>query len=842
MKRLYRSHEGSSNHFAVIVSVLVMLMAAVAAGAGQRMVGHIRTGVRRTTIQVISELTDNKAMMLNGVLREAESDVAVLAEYLGSMNEGGNSQELLERFQKSHNTEAVIILDAQGRYVYGNEHPLPDKILTSLREEVDRSRAVISDVYHLSGGKRCILFGAKIPGGGSVYAAIPVEALQRVYGESTYKEEGYSYIVELNGDIEIPPIRYSYEQIYDNIRFLLEADGNDEEKIQTFMEALAERRSGSVVFSSEGKQQMFCFKPLEVRDWQLVTVVPLGAVEADGAQIIRTSIGMAGIIVAVIVMTLGLCLSFYFLIRRNQRENTRFLGNVYQAISENIDTVIFILDDRTSQLDYIFENSRRLLGIPPQEFLDSKKDSKGEGSFKTTILSLWKEKKPENPSMEELHVYNDRLQKDMWLKVLICPFLLGGAPKHIYAVTDITEEHKARENITAAIAAAEQASSAKSSFLANMSHDMRTPMNGIVGMTAIARRNLDDRERVEDCLHKIDISSAHLLNLINDVLDMSRIESGKLTFESQPFDLVQFLEGLENMLRPQCEDKRQTFTVSVKAAHTKLQGDSMHLSQILMNLLSNAIKFTPEEGSVTITAEEIKQGHGEFASYRFTVADTGIGMSSRFIKTIFTPFEREEVEGVQRTEGTGLGMAIAKNLVTAMGGQIFVESTLGQGSVFTVELELLLQDPDRVENFLAEENLEAVSDCTGKRVLLAEDNDINREIASVLLQECKATVEEAVDGKQALDCFVKSQPGYYDVILMDIMMPVMNGYEAARAIRESGHPQARTIPIIAMTANAFAEDVKAARDAGMNAHIAKPVDIDMLYRTLAEVMDLKRDE
>lgn len=842
MKRLYRPHEGSSNHFAVIVSVLVMLMAAVAAGAGQRMVGHIRTGVRRTTIQVISELTDNKAMMLNGVLREAESDVAVLAEYLGSMNEGGDSQELLERFQKSHNTEAVIILDAQGRYVYGNEHPLPDKILTSLREEVDRSRAVISDVYHLSGGKRCILFGAKIPGGGSVYAAIPVEALQRVYGESTYKEEGYSYIVELNGDIEIPPIRYSYEQIYDNIRFLLEADGNDEEKIQTFMEALAERRSGSVVFSSEGKQQMFCFKPLEVRDWQLVTVVPLGAVEADGAQIIRTSIGMAGIIVAVIVMTLGLCLSFYFLIRRNQRENTRFLGNVYQAISENIDTVIFILDDRTSQLDYIFENSRRLLGISPQEFLDSKKDSKGEGSFKTTILSLWQEKKSDSPSMEEIHVYNDRLQKDMWLKVLICPFLLGGAPKHIYAVTDITEEHKARENITAAVAAAEQASSAKSSFLANMSHDMRTPMNGIVGMTAIARRNLDDRERVEDCLHKIDISSAHLLNLINDVLDMSRIESGKLTFESQPFDLVQILEGLEHMLRPQCEDKRQTFTVSVKAAHTKLQGDSMHLSQILMNLLSNAIKFTPKEGSVTITAEEIKQGHGEFAWYRFTVADTGIGMSSRFIKTIFTPFEREEVEGVQRTEGTGLGMAIAKNLVTAMGGQIFVESTLGQGSVFTVELELLLQDPDRVENFLAEENLEAVSDCTGKRVLLAEDNDINREIASVLLQECKATVEEAVDGKQALDCFVKSQPGYYDVILMDIMMPVMNGYEAARAIRESGHPQARTIPIIAMTANAFAEDVKAARDAGMNAHIAKPVDIDMLYRTLAEVMDLKRDE
>lgn len=842
LKKLHRRYVGDSRQFAIIISIFVLATATAAAIAGNQLISHIKAGVRRTSIQVISELTDNKAVMLNGILNEVKADIAVLAEYMDASSEIEKFHDLLEGFQKSHETDKLIVLDAEGNCIYGEISQLPEESLKAFDAEISIQTIAMSDVVRLDQGKKFILFGAQTDGGGRVYAAILVEALQQAYGENTYKDQGYSYIVESNGEIEIPPIRYSYEQMYGNIRHLLETDSkNDESKIQAFMEALAEGKAGSVVFSFEGQQQMLCFKPLDTsKGWQLVTVVPLTAVENDGAQIIRASVGMAGIIVAVIVITSGLCIFFYFLMRRSQKDNDRFLRNIYQAISENIDTVIFILDDSTKRLDYIFENSGRLLGIPQQEFMEEEKNSEGEGTFKETILSLLQEQKPESPLMQEMHIYNDRLQKDMWLKILICPFLLGGIPKHIYAVTDVTEERKARENITAAVAAAEQASSAKSSFLANMSHDMRTPMNGIVGMTAIAKNNLDDRKRVEDCLNKIDLSSSHLLNLINDVLDMSKIESGKLTMECEPFDLTQIIGNLENIMRPQCEDKEQLFKISIHVRHTKLLGDSMHLSQILMNLLSNAMKFTPKGGMITLFAEELEQKHTEFASYRFTVTDTGIGMSSEFLKTLFTPFERADVKRVQNTEGTGLGMAIAKNLVTAMGGQILVESKLGQGSVFTVEAELLMQNPGQDDTGTVEDKGSVNSDFTGKRLLLAEDNEINREIASVLLQERGALIEEAENGKLAVECFEASAYRYYDAILMDIMMPVMNGYEAAREIRASEHPQGKTIPIVAMTANAFAEDVKASKDAGMNAHIAKPVDVDVLFRTLTEVM--KEDE
>lgn len=841
LKKLHRRYAGDSRQFAIIISIFILATAAVAAIAGNQLISHIKAGVRRTSIQVISELTDNKAVMLNGILNEAKADITILAEYLDASSENSKIYDLLEGFQKSHETDKLIVLDAQGKCIYGEISQLPEEILKAFDAELSIQTIAMSDVVRLDQGKRFILFGAQTDAGERVYAAISVEALQQAYGENTYKNQGYSYIVESNGEIEIPPIRYSYEQMYGNIRHLLETDSNnDESKIQAFMEALAEGKAGSVVFSFEGQQQMLCFKPLDTsKGWQLVTVVPLTAVENDGAQIIRASVGMAGIIVAVIVITSGLCIFFYFLMRRNQKDNDRFLRNVYQAISENIDTVIFILDDSTKRLDYIFENSERLLGIPQQEFMEGENNSK-DGTFKETILSLLQEQKPESPLMQEMHIYNDRLQKDMWLKILICPFLLGGIQKHIYAVTDVTEERKARENITAAVVAAEQASSAKTSFLANMSHDMRTPMNGIVGMTAIAKNNLDDRKRVEDCLNKIDLSSSHLLNLINDVLDMSKIESGKLAMECEPFDMMQILRNLENIMRPQYEDKDQSFIISIQVRHTKLLGDSMHMSQILMNLLSNAMKFTPEGGMITLLAEELEQRHTEFASYRFTVTDTGIGMSSEFLKTLFTPFERADVKQVQNTEGTGLGMAIAKNLVTAMGGQILVESKLGQGSVFTVEVELLMQNPGQDDTGTVKDKGSVNPDFTGKRLLLAEDNEINREIASVLLQERGARIEEAENGKLAVECFEASAYRYYDAILMDIMMPVMNGYEAAREIRASEHPQGKTIPIVAMTANAFAEDVKASKDAGMNAHIAKPIDVDVLFRTLTEVM--KEDE
>lgn len=605
-----------------------------------------------------------------------------------------------------------------------------------------------------------------------------------------------------------------------------------------FMAALSDGRSGSVIFTINGQEQILCFNPVETdKEWQFVTVVPLASAERDGAQVIRTAAYMASMIIAIIAMALAAGVLFYLSAQRKEQKNDRFLRDIYQAISENTDTVIFILNSKTSTPDYVFENSGRLLGIPAEEFLKSQVQETGQSGFYRELQMLLMDQWPKEGCQRQIHTYNDRLHRDMWLKVLICPFHLGNEAKCIYAITDITKEHNDRENIIAAVAAAEQANAAKSSFFSNMSHDMRTPMNGIVGMTAIARNNLDNKEKISDCLNKIDFSSKHLLGLINDVLDMSKIENGKLALISEPLDLSEFFLELEAILKCQCDDREQSLTFVVKIIHNHILGDSVRLKQVFMNLLSNAVKFTPRGGAIVLTAQEQEQQNPDFAIYRFSVADNGIGMTSDFQKVIFTPFERAENPIVHRTEGTGLGMAITKNLVSAMGGQISLKSQAGKGTTFFVDLELPLQDAYIVERTDSRELQLNENFFKGKRFLLAEDNAINQEIAVELLSRYGAEVDVAGDGKRALERFMESEGDYYDAILMDIQMPLMNGYEATMAIRSSSHSQAKTIPIIAMTANVLAEDILAARNAGMDAHIPKPLNPEQVCQVLKERMD-----
>ena len=793
----------------------------------------IRSNVRSTTVQVIREITTGKSQILTAILEESERDLRSLAASLDAAKDEAALSALLGHFEENHEIGGLTIADEKGQTVYGTGDAyllkgIPDNFAHKTAED----GFAMSDTLIGLDGDRRVLFGTVLSGGRILYASLPTDSLQRACGETTYLREGYSYILGKDGRVVIPPVRYSYEQVYGNIRHLLDNTGNAAGMIEDFIKALDAGETGSVVLHIDGQEQLICFEPVQGKqDWQFVTVVPLKLVEKDGARIIRTSILMASVIIGVVLAALAAGSYFYWSMRRRQQENDRFLLNIYQAISKNTDTVIFILNDKGPAPDYVFENSGRLLGIPAQEFL---KDGEQEGqpsTFRSSLQSLLREPWPAEGCRRELHCYNDRLHRDMWLKVLICPFLLGGEAKCIYAMTDVTQEHHDQEKIAAAVVAAEQANAAKSSFFSNMSHDMRTPMNGIVGMTSIAKRSLDDRERVLDCLNKIDISSRHLLNLINDVLDMSKIESGKLALASGPFNLAQLLQGLEDILRPQCEAKQQTLTFSVDIRHSRLRGDTLRLNQIFMNLLSNAVKFTPEGGTVSFTAAERECG-ADSAAFCFTVADNGIGIAPEVQKTIFTPFERGSNTAVHQIEGTGLGLAITKNLITSMGGQITLKSSQGRGSAFMVDLELPLQEGGTGDS--PDPGLVAMDETSfaGRRFLLAEDNALNQEIAVELLKAYGAKVDTCDDGKQAYEKFAAAAPGYYDAILMDIQMPVMNGHEAARAIRACGHPQAQCIPIIAMTANVFTEDVLAAKNAGMDAHIAKPIDMGLLYQAL----------
>lgn len=521
---------------------------------------------------------------------------------------------------------------------------------------------------------------------------------------------------------------------------------------------------------------------------------------------------------------------------------------------------------------------------------------------------------------------------------------------------------------------AEEANRAKSSFLSNMSHDIRTPMNAIVGFSALLARDADNPEKVREYTRKITSSSQHLLGLINDILDISKIEAGKTTLNLSDENIVDLIEGIDAIMRPQMKAKRHTFDVyNQDIRHEQVIMDKLRLNQILLNLLSNAMKYTPEGGHVTLTVQELPQHAKQLAHYRFIVADNGYGMSESYLQNIFQAFTREEDSVTNKIQGTGLGMAITKNLLDLMGGNITVESEKGRGSTFTVELELHISEQAIDQNFwqkngitriLAVDDEEVICqniqmtmegtgvtvDCAldgqravemvkqseqegrlyhivlldwkmpgmdgvetarqirqstgakvpililssydwpeieeeardagvdaflskpffltsfrqkvdsvlhretfvpdtgetagilqGMHILVAEDNEINAEILQELLDMAGATCDICENGRLVVDAFAASVPGQYQIILMDVQMPVMNGYEATEAIRELGHPLARTIPIIAMTANAFAEDIRDALEAGMDAHVAKPIDMGVLEQTVRAVLNVRTE-
>ena len=396
---------------------------------------------------------------------------------------------------------------------------------------------------------------------------------------------------------------------------------------------------------------------------------------------------------------------------------------------------------------------------------------------------------------------------------------------------------KAKDITTEALQTAENANKAKTDFLSNMSHDIRTPMNAIIGMTSLIRHDAGNKAKVIEYADKIDISSQHLLGIINNVLDMSKIEAGKTVFKYTDFSILDFITELNTIFHSQIDEKNQTLTIiKENIRHEWVNGDQVHLMQIFSNLVSNAVKYTQEGGKIQFLVEECETKSSVYAKYRFLVSDNGMGMSADFKDTIFDAFTRAESSMTNKIQGTGLGMAITKNLVEAMGGTIDVESELGQGSCFEVLIDLRIAEDRFVSSAeQAEKDEPAGNVLKEMRFLCAEDNELNAEILMELLKIEGAECTICENGKRVLEAFEQSAPGDYDMILMDVQMPVMNGYEATKAIRRSSHELAKTIPIIAMTANAFSEDIQHSLAAGMNAHVSKPVEMKVLEKTIRSI-------
>ena len=567
--------------------------------------------------------------------------------------------------------------------------------------------------------------------------------------------------------------------------------------------------------------------------------VPVSVVNASMNQIQWATIAVLVVVFAPIALTTVL-----FLLHRNRRKlDAKELAiecreQLFSMLVRNADDIYVMFSPEGFAVEYVSPNVEKLLGVSPDAvkrdirvLSESAVDPSGDPGTEAIAsldeggcLQMYRERI--RPTTGEVRWYQETLYRES----------IKGVDKYVLVLSDRTEERKSSLLLEQALDIARSSNEAKSQFLANMSHDIRTPINAIVGMTKIARESGEASEKITSCLDAITVSSRHLLELINDVLDMSRIESGQLELQERRFDLDDVVAEVEAIIRPQAQAKGQDLHVDCSGVeHKVFAGDELRISQILLNLASNAVKYTQEGGSISFVVSELEKTRSSYARLVFAILDNGMGMSPEFVERIFDPFERSEEASISRIQGTGLGMSITKALIDAMGGVVEVDSEVGSGSAFRVTLELRLASPKETRPPLDDAPTVAPYDFEGKRFLLAEDNELNAEIMIELLGHRGAEVEWAENGEAACEAFARRPVGYYDAVLMDVMMPIMNGYEAARAIRACAGTCAADVKIIALTANAFAEDVKTALDAGMDAHVAKPVDIDGLAGVLGRI-------
>ena len=584
------------------------------------------------------------------------------------------------------------------------------------------------------------------------------------------------------------------------------------------------------------------YQPVGYEDCILVGVVPEAEASASLLKIQRATIDMLVKVAALLGLMIFAWVVYTY--RQKTKKSTlelRYRELMFDMLSNNVDDIFLMLDSATWEVDYLSPNIERLLGVSAAEVReDVHLLERGIAGGSGPVSRRELDDIPADGSFrwEQERVHQTTGER-RWYSETVYRASIEGVEKIIVVMSDRTHERNMSRNMEEALAAAKSANEAKSQFLSNMSHDIRTPMNAIIGFSVLLDRDAGNEEKVREYTRKISAASQHLLGLINDVLDMSKIESGKTSLHMAVFSLPELMEELHTLLLPQARAKGQTFEFCTKGRPAqRLSGDKLRLNQILINLLSNAIKYTQEGGEIRFTVEELPHTSPQFSRLRFIVADNGIGMSEEFVKNIFEPFSREANSTTSKIQGTGLGMAITKNLVELMGGVIRVTSKQGEGSVFTVELSFALPEQTAGESVRTRE--EALPDgaaptLEGLLFLVAEDNELNAEILSEMMSMEGAQCELAVNGQEAVEMFRRSEPGHYDMVLMDIQMPVMNGYEAARQIRACGHPMAKSIPIVAMTANAFAEDVRSALDAGMDGHLSKPIDMDAVRALLGSL-------
>lgn len=630
--------------------------------------------------------------------------------------------------------------------------------------------------------------------------------------------------------------------------------------------------AGLVIGSIDGKTSYLCVAPIDQGEWYACAVIPIRDARA-GAWDVMAAIQVVFLIV--LLCLIGVALLAFFLYRRHVREkNVATFSQLYKALSETLEMAVNLYSPTDHAVTPIVAKSADIVGRSMKELLagNGHLDELGISDEGRQLLDRIRAGDIEGIEQGEFSLVDLTRGRKRWISYAVNELVFQEKRQLLIVMRDMTVEKELQLSMKDAMTAAEAANQAKSDFLSRMSHEIRTPMNVIIGMLQIALNSIGDEEKMRESLKKIGTASTHLLSLINDVLDISKIESGRMVLASEPFSLESLVAQTEAVIRPQCEQRDHSFAVVVNREDDDVfVGDAVRLQQMLVNLLTNSVKYTPRGGHISLSVTVRNETTAAYRCVTIVVEDDGIGMSEEFKDRLFEPFH---MEGRANAQGTGLGMSIVKNIVTMMGGDIQVRSAIDRGTTFTVTLNLRIAFeperrilemkgdtvyPDWTGGVSSEQGRGASSgrpetrkssdqpkassdeaarlpstDLDGVRVLLAEDNELNAEIAQELLAGAGMIVDWASDGREACRMFEESPAGTYGAVLMDVQMPELNGYEATRAIRAMDRPDAKEIPIIAMSANAFAEDINASLASGMNAHLSKPINVGRVLATIAE--------
>ena len=651
---------------------------------------------------------------------------------------------------------------------------------------------------------------------------------------SAFNGQASTYAVLPDGRIAVDNSSEAMDSVHNLFVLLEESKSLTDDQITALQQDFLSGNSGSLLFKINGVSNYLVYESANFQNWTVVGIVPADVVNSSMNELQATTISVVSAITIAMAVMLLLLVIIQNRQKLKQKDNALLARDeLFSKLSVNVDDVFLMVNAKDLRVEYVSPNIEKLVGISEQQVFDDIHEIEHllQTDESEYILDQLSDILPGEQRLWDREYIHQITGEELWFRVAAFCTDIQGEAKYILDLSDRTKDKKINQKLADAVHTAENANRAKTIFLNNMSHDIRTPMNAIIGFTNIARK-YNPKPEVENCLQKIRESSEHLLTLINDVLDISRIESGKIKFAPIGVDIVEVADTVLSIMYGFLSNRNITFHTHLAVPETRyVLADAVRIREVLVNILGNAVKFTDDGGSITFTSDYLPGADDRHMIVRYRVTDTGVGMTKEFVKHIFDEFSQEESSARTHYKGSGLGMAISKRYVDLMGGNISVESEKGKGSTFTVELPLELTEADKVQKQASPGDS---TDLTGVKILMAEDNDLNAEIAMVQLEELGIHITRASDGKEALKIFASNQPGTFDIIFMDIMMPKMNGYEATKAIRAlQNRPDARTIPIIAMTANAFAEDVQASLDAGMNDHLSKPIVMEEVIKTIA---------